>query len=133
MATGWAGDGAVQDQIDATVQDGINRVSYEVRLRQDAARLIGVEKIGAVVTIDKGTASIVRISSTLHQPVRVLMGLARINNLDVDLQIEPWDEMESQLEGAETGGGRIEMSRLGGSYAEYSWSDFRRVTEFPGQ
>jgi phage/conjugal plasmid C-4 type zinc finger TraR family protein len=25
MATGWAGDGAVQDQIDATVQDGIAR------------------------------------------------------------------------------------------------------------
>jgi phage/conjugal plasmid C-4 type zinc finger TraR family protein len=26
MATGWAGDGAVQDQIDATVKDGIRRV-----------------------------------------------------------------------------------------------------------
>ncbi|MEO8002170.1 MAG: DksA/TraR family C4-type zinc finger protein [Arenimonas sp.] len=26
MATGWAGDGAVQDQIDATVKDGIKRV-----------------------------------------------------------------------------------------------------------
>ena len=25
MATGWAGDGAVQDQIDATVNDGIKR------------------------------------------------------------------------------------------------------------
>lgn len=25
MATGWAGDGAVQDQIDATVEDGIRR------------------------------------------------------------------------------------------------------------
>lgn len=25
MATGWAGDGAVQEQIDATVQDGIRR------------------------------------------------------------------------------------------------------------
>jgi phage/conjugal plasmid C-4 type zinc finger TraR family protein len=25
MATGWAGDGAVQDQIDATVQDGVLR------------------------------------------------------------------------------------------------------------
>lgn len=25
MATGWAGDGAVQDQIDATVADGIRR------------------------------------------------------------------------------------------------------------
>jgi phage/conjugal plasmid C-4 type zinc finger TraR family protein len=26
MATGWAGDGAVQDQIDATVSDGVSRV-----------------------------------------------------------------------------------------------------------
>ena len=26
MATGWAGDGAVQDQIDASVKDGIARV-----------------------------------------------------------------------------------------------------------
>jgi phage/conjugal plasmid C-4 type zinc finger TraR family protein len=26
MATGWAGDGAVQDQIDATVKDAISRV-----------------------------------------------------------------------------------------------------------
>jgi len=25
MATGWAGDGAVQEQIDATVKDGISR------------------------------------------------------------------------------------------------------------
>ena len=25
MATGWAGDGAVQDQIDATVKDGVKR------------------------------------------------------------------------------------------------------------
>lgn len=26
MATGWAGDGAVHDQIDATVKDGVRRV-----------------------------------------------------------------------------------------------------------
>ena len=26
MATGWAGDGAVQDQIDATVKDGVQRI-----------------------------------------------------------------------------------------------------------
>lgn len=25
MATGWAGDGAVQDQIDATIKDGVER------------------------------------------------------------------------------------------------------------
>ena len=30
MATGWAGDGAVQDQIDATVADGIRRVRGQI-------------------------------------------------------------------------------------------------------
>ncbi|MGA9341704.1 MAG: DksA/TraR family C4-type zinc finger protein [Rhodanobacteraceae bacterium] len=31
MATGWAGDGAVQDQIDATVKDAIERARSEMR------------------------------------------------------------------------------------------------------
>lgn len=30
MATGWAQDGAVQDQIDATVKDGIERVRSQL-------------------------------------------------------------------------------------------------------
>src|SRR3546814_3149643 len=30
MATGWAGDGAVQDQIDATVKDAIKRVRSQL-------------------------------------------------------------------------------------------------------
>ncbi len=35
MATGWAGDGAVQDQIDATVKDAIDRAKS--RLPQGAS------------------------------------------------------------------------------------------------
>jgi phage/conjugal plasmid C-4 type zinc finger TraR family protein len=31
MATGWAGDGAVQDQIDATVSDGVQRARRQLR------------------------------------------------------------------------------------------------------
>lgn len=31
MGTGWAGDGAVQDQIDATVEDGIKRARSRLR------------------------------------------------------------------------------------------------------
>ncbi len=30
MATGWAGDGAVQDQIDATVKDGVLRAQHRL-------------------------------------------------------------------------------------------------------
>jgi phage/conjugal plasmid C-4 type zinc finger TraR family protein len=35
MATGWAGDGAVQDQIDATIKDGVKRA--QSRLPQGTA------------------------------------------------------------------------------------------------
>ena len=31
MATGWAGDGAVQEQIDATVEDAIKRARSQLR------------------------------------------------------------------------------------------------------
>ncbi|HOX70987.1 MAG: DksA/TraR family C4-type zinc finger protein [Dokdonella sp.] len=31
MATGWAGDGAVQEQIDATIKDGIKRARTQLR------------------------------------------------------------------------------------------------------
>ncbi|KRE89700.1 hypothetical protein ASG87_03520 [Frateuria sp. Soil773] len=31
MATGWAGDGAVQDQIDATVSDAVKRARRQLR------------------------------------------------------------------------------------------------------
>jgi len=31
MATGWAGDGAVQDQIDATVKDGVQRARSRLK------------------------------------------------------------------------------------------------------
>jgi phage/conjugal plasmid C-4 type zinc finger TraR family protein len=30
MATGWAGDGAVQEQIDATIKDGIQRARSQL-------------------------------------------------------------------------------------------------------
>lgn len=30
MATGWAGDGAVQDQIDATIKDGVQRAQSKL-------------------------------------------------------------------------------------------------------
>jgi phage/conjugal plasmid C-4 type zinc finger TraR family protein len=46
MATGWAGDGAVQDQIDATVRDGISRA--QSRLPQGAG-LTHCERCGDAI------------------------------------------------------------------------------------
>ncbi|MEO8810863.1 MAG: DksA/TraR family C4-type zinc finger protein [Rhodanobacter sp.] len=38
MATGWAGDGAVQDQIDATVSDAVQRARQQLRKGPGLAR-----------------------------------------------------------------------------------------------
>lgn len=38
MATGWAGDGAVQDQIDATVNDAVTRARRQLRQGPGLAR-----------------------------------------------------------------------------------------------
>jgi phage/conjugal plasmid C-4 type zinc finger TraR family protein len=38
MATGWAGDGAVQDQIDATVEDAIRRARSKLPTGPGRAR-----------------------------------------------------------------------------------------------
>jgi phage/conjugal plasmid C-4 type zinc finger TraR family protein len=47
MATGWAGDGAVQDQIDATVKDGVSRA--QSRLAATGPGLERCEECGASI------------------------------------------------------------------------------------
>ena len=47
MATGWAGDGAVQDQIDATVNDGVLRARS--RLPQGEMALGQCAKCGQAI------------------------------------------------------------------------------------
>ena len=46
MATGWAGDGAVQDQIDATVKDAIQRARHRL---PHGPSLEHCEECGAVI------------------------------------------------------------------------------------
>jgi phage/conjugal plasmid C-4 type zinc finger TraR family protein len=44
MATGWAGDGAVQDQIDATVKDGIDRAKSRLPQGPSLSHCAGCNK-----------------------------------------------------------------------------------------
>lgn len=46
MATGWAGDSAVQDQIDATVEDAIKRARSQMR---SGPGLTHCEECGAAI------------------------------------------------------------------------------------
>jgi phage/conjugal plasmid C-4 type zinc finger TraR family protein len=53
MATGWAGDGAVQDQIDATVKDGIQRAQSRL---PHGPGLTHCENCGAAIPEARRTA-----------------------------------------------------------------------------
>jgi len=106
---------------------------FEIGLRPEQARLLAVEKIAVVITVDKERISIAHIEATLLQPIRVLLGLARITDLDIDVDIEPVAEDSAQKTGDVHAGStaHVTMSKLGFPM-EYNWSDFNRVTSFGG-
>jgi hypothetical protein len=106
---------------------------FEVGLRPEVARLIAVEKVSVVVTIDKATGTISHIAANLREPIRVLLGLAKITDLDLDVRIAPGDD-DAPLKSGEVKTGstvRVMMSKLGDPL-EYRWSDFKRVTTYGG-
>jgi hypothetical protein len=109
----------------------LKNTRYEIGLRPEAARLLAVENIAVVVTVDKESGSIAGIAANLRQPIRVLLGLARITGLDIDVHIELADEDAAQASGEVQAGStaHVTMSKLGNSM-EYNWSDFKRVASY---
>lgn len=116
------------------LHNALKNARYEIGLRPEAARLLAVENIAVVITVDKESGSIARIVATLREPIRVLLGLARITDLDIDVSMELADEDSAQKSGeVKTGStARVTMSKLGRPM-EYNWSDFERVASFKGR
>ena len=104
---------------------------FEVGLRPEVARLIAVQKISVVITVDKESATIAHIAANLREPIRVLLGLAKITDLDLDVRIEPDDGDPTTKSGEVQSGStvRMRMSKLGDP-TEYKWSDFKRVPTY---
>lgn len=117
----------------AMVEDSPRSSQFEISLRPAAARLLAVEKISVVITVDKDSRSIAHIAASLRQPIRVLLGLARITDLDLDVGIEPTDRDFPGTSGDVQAGGtaRVTVSKLG-TPMDYNWSDFKRVASYRG-
>lgn len=109
------------------------KARFEIGLRPETARLLALEKISILVTIDKETGSIIFIAATLRKPIRVLLGLAKITDLDVDVRIEPAVEKSDLNSGGVMVGStaRVRISKLG-MPMQYDWSDFKRVASYRG-
>ena len=106
---------------------------FAIGLRPETARLLALENISVLVTVDNQTGSIVSIAATLRDPIRVLLGLAKITDLDVDVRVEPADEDSTTNSGAVMAGSTasVKISKLGRPI-QYDWSDFKRVASYSG-
>jgi hypothetical protein len=113
----------------------INETPADARFRipmlPEVHRLVSLDDIDIVITVDKRSGNVAGIGAVLREPIRVLLGLARITDLDVDLRINPAaagspDGSDDVASGSTA---RVKISRMGNP-VEYNWSDFRRVRAF---
>lgn len=105
---------------------------FEVSFRPEVARLIAVEKIALFITVDKKSQRVTRIAATLREPIRVLLGIAKVNDIDLDLTLESPSDSEHPQSGDEIqaeGTAMVKMSRFGDP-TEFRWTDFKRVTTY---
>lgn len=103
-------------------------IEFEVPLRRDKNWLFQTDKVRVIVTINKETRALVHLRASVREPVKVLLGLARITAGRVDLSFLNFsDEADPGPETTQpTGTARLSVSKLG-ERVEFIWSDFKRV------
>lgn len=108
-------------------------VRYEIPLRGDKQWLFESDKVRVIVTVNKQTRALEHLSATVREPVKVLLGLARITDgqLDLSFMQEKDDDSAAGPESARpVGSATVKVSKLG-EKAEFTWSDFKRVAAAP--
>ena len=104
-------------------------VQYEVPLRRDKNWLFQTDKVKVVVSVNRESRALEHLTASVREPVKVLLGLVHINYGKLDLSFVNFDD--DAAPGPETaqpkGTARVTVSRFG-ERAEFTWSDFKRVT-----
>ena len=109
----------VRDQTPTTV-------TFEVPVRPIAVGLAQTDKLVVLITVDRKTEAVERLTTQLLGPMRIALGLARITDVDLDLSIDPAEE-KAKTEGSEANGtAHVTLTALGGRM-DYAWTDFKRV------
>lgn len=103
-------------------------VRYEVPLRRDKNWLFQTDKVRVIVSVNRETRALEHLTANVREPVKVLLGLAKITDGNLDLSFLNFDD--DATPGPEstqpTGSARVTVSKFG-ERAEFTWSDFKRV------
>lgn len=113
------------------LEENAKSARFEIGLRPEAARLVAVDKLSVIVTVDKAQGDITHIAALLREPMKIALGLAKVTDVDFDIHMD--SDVDEKKEG-ETGGevkagstAKVVLSKFGDP-VEYRWSDFKRVT-----
>lgn len=103
-------------------------VRYEVPLRRDKSWLFQTDKVRVIVSVNQETRALEHLTANVREPMKVLLGLAKITDGNLDLSFLTFDD--DAAPGPEstqpTGSARVTVSKFG-ERAEFTWSDFKRV------
>lgn len=106
------------------IAEDADRVSFQLPLRSTVSRLVPEERINLVVTVDKRTRELERAQVSIDGPFSVALGLARIIELEFDLQAPPGGV--DAVGGPEPQGRATAVINRLGRRVEYTWNDFER-------
>lgn len=105
---------------------------FELGIKPEAARFVPLDKVVVRISVEKATGTIDHISAFLREPMRIGLGLAKIIDVDVDLQFtEPGAGQPTASEVAPNSTARVKMSKFGDPL-EFTWSDFKEVPVYVG-
>lgn len=110
------------------VAETLEVARFEVPLRKDKNWLFPVDKVDVWVTINKQTRALERLSAEVREPFKVLLGIARIDRGEIDLDFFPLGNSAATPATAQPAGvAKASVLRFGGR-VDFTWSDFQRVT-----
>jgi len=105
---------------------------FEVGVKPEASRLIDLDKLVIKIAVDKSSGTIAHISADLREPMRVAFGLAKVIDVDLDMQFEePSEGPPPSAEVTADSTARVKLFKLGNPQ-EFSWSDFKEVPAYKG-
>ncbi|HUG11180.1 MAG TPA: hypothetical protein VMM36_09210 [Opitutaceae bacterium] len=115
------------------VQQTSQTVSYRVPLRSGNKWLFPIDKVHLRVTVNRETFGLEVVVASIDEPFRVWLGLAKVLDLDFDLQMNPSEQNDDASEPASSrpdGTANVVLNKLG-ERLEYEFSEFQRVTPHP--
>lgn len=103
-------------------------ISYQVPFRRSGGGLFPGDKVELTLAINKKTHEIERAQVSIDEEFKVALGLAKVIDIDLDLEMPDAGKADSKKQPEKPQGEASAVVNKFGRRFEYHWSDFTRHT-----